>query len=258
MSAPAERALGRPTGGVAAADAKAPDGAIAACDLWRSFGRERVLRGVSLDVPPGAGLAVFGPNGCGKSTLLRVLAGLLRPARGTVRVAGDDLFAGRAARRRIGYVGHEPMLYGGLTVRENLLLYATLYGLRDGRARIDELSEMLGLTGHRDAVIARLSRGYAQRAALARALLHGPEVLLLDEPFAGLDLDAAAHLAGHLVAFRRGGGALVLATHQAAEAARAGDEARVLRNGRLSPPLRLDGLEGGAIEAWYRGGAERP
>jgi heme exporter protein A len=245
-----------PCGGLSAGNATFAPEAIAARELWRGFGRERVLRGVSLEVPPGAGLAVFGPNGSGKSTLLRVLAGLLRPARGTVVVGGDDLFAVPSARRRIGYVGHEPMLYGGLTVAENLTLYATLYGLGAARARIDALCSLLGLTKYRETVIARLSRGLAQRAAVARALLHGPAVLLLDEPFAGLDPEAAAHLSAHLDEFRRRGGALVLATHQAAEAARTAGEARLLRNGRLSPGLRLGGLDATAVETWYRGGAE--
>jgi heme ABC exporter ATP-binding subunit CcmA len=226
--------------------------AVGVQDLWRGFGRERVLRGISLDVPAGGGLAVFGPNGSGKSTLLRVLAGLLRPARGTVLIGGEDLFAAPRARRRIGYVGHEPMLYGGLTVRENLHLYAALYDLPAPRARIDEVCALLDLTRYGETVTGRLSRGLTQRAAVARALLHGPAVLLLDEPFAGLDPDAASHLAAHLDAFRRRGGALVLATHQAAEAARAADEARVLAGGRLGPPLRLSGLDPAAVDAWYR------
>jgi len=226
--------------------------AVAAREVWRGFGRERVLRGISLEVPPGAGLAVFGPNGSGKSTLLRVLAGLLRPTRGTIVVGGDDLFAMPSARRRIGYVGHEPMLYGGLTIAENLALFAVLYGMSAARGRIDEVCALWGLTPYRDTVTARLSRGLAQRAAIARALLHGPTVLLLDEPFAGLDPGAAAHLAAHLDGFRRRGGALLLATHQPAEAARTAEEARVLRNGRLGPALRLGGLDAAAVEAWYR------
>jgi heme exporter protein A len=230
--------------------------AITAHEVWRGFGRERVLRGVTVEVPPGAGLAIFGPNGSGKSTLLRVLAGLLRPARGTVLVGGDNLYGVPSARRRIGYVGHEPMLYGGLTVAENLRLFATLYGLDAVPARINTVCTLLGLRQYGDVVTARLSRGLLQRTAIARALLHAPAVLLLDEPFAGLDPDAAAHLAAHLDEFRQRGGALVLATHQAAEAARAADEARVLRNGRLSPALRLAGLDAAVIEGWYRNAGE--
>lgn len=228
-------------------------GAVGASDLWRGFGRERVLRGLSLDVPSGGGLAVFGPNGSGKSTLLRVLAGLLRPARGTVLVGGEDLFAVPGARRRLGYVGHEPMLYGGLTLRENLDLYAALYGLTAARSRIDAVCALLDLTRYRETPVGRLSRGLSQRAAVARAIVHAPAVLLLDEPFAGLDPDAATRLAAHLDGFRRGGGAVVLATHQPAEALRTADEARALAGGRLGPPLRLAGLDAAAVDAWYRG-----
>ena len=241
-----------PAGAGTEAAAAVTDAAIAARDVWRGFGRERVLRGVSLEVDIGAGLAVFGPNGSGKSTLLRVLAGLLRPARGTVLAGGEDLFAAPAARRRIGYVGHEPMLYGGLTVRENLALYAALYGLDAPRARIGEVCALFDLGRYGDTVIARLSRGLTQRVAVARALLHAPTVLLLDEPFAGLDPDAASHLAAHLEEFRRRGGAVVLATHLAGEATRAAGEARLLRNGRLGPPLRLAGLDAAAVDTWYR------
>lgn len=234
------------------ATAAAPRGAVGAADLWRGFGRERVLRGVSLEVAPGGGLAVFGPNGSGKSTLLRVLAGLLRPARGTVLVGGDDLYAVPGARRRVGYVGHEPMLYGGLTVTENLRLYAALYGLPAPRSRAGAVCGLLNLTPYGDTVVGRLSRGLAQRAAIARALLHEPAVLLLDEPFAGLDPDAASRVAAYLEDFRRRGGTLVLATHQAAEALRVASEARVLRGGRLAPPLRLAGLDAAAVDAWCR------
>lgn len=236
------------------ADAAVPRSAaaIAARDLWRGFGRERVLRGVSLDVPAGGGLAVFGANGSGKSTLLRVLAGLLRPARGTVRVAGDDPFAAPRARCRIGYVGHEPMLYGGLTIRENLHLYAALYALEAAPGRIDEVSALLDLTRYRDTVVARLSRGLVQRAAVARALLHAPDVLLLDEPFSGLDPDAAARVAAHAGAFRRAGGTVVLATHQGTDAVRLASDARLLANGRLGAPRVLAGADAESVEGWYR------
>jgi heme exporter protein A len=248
-------AAGTDTAAEAAGAASSGGEAIAARKVWRGFGRERVLRGISLAVPAGAGLAVFGPNGSGKSTLLRVLAGLLRPSRGTVVVGGENLFGTPAARRRLGYVGHEPMLYGGLTIHENLTLYATLYGLDAPEARIKEMVALFGLGRYRDTVTARLSRGLAQRAAVARALLHAPAVLLLDEPFAGLDPDATAHLAAHLDDYRGRGGAFVLATHHAGEAARAAEEARILRNGRLGGALRLKGLDAAAVDAWYRNSA---
>ena len=203
-------------------------------------------------MPAGGGVAVFGANGSGKSTLLRVLAGLLRPARGTVLVGGDDPAAAPRARRRIGYVGHEAMLYGGLTIGENLQLYAALYALEAPAARVDEVCALLDLTRYRDTVVARLSRGLMQRAAVARALLHAPDVLLLDEPFSGLDPDAAARLAEHVAAFRRGGRTVVLATHQGTDAVRLASDVRLLADGRLGAPHPLAGADAEAVEGWYR------
>jgi len=229
--------------------------AVAAADVWRGFGRERDLRGVSFELRPGESLAILGRNGSGKSTLLRVLAGLLRPGRGRVLVGGDDLFGTPHARARLGYVGHEPMLYGGLTIRENLRLYAALYGLPAPAARIDEVCALLDLGAYGGTVTARLSRGLTQRAAVARAIVHRPGVLLLDEPFAGLDPEAASRLGAHLDAFRAGGGTMVLATHHPAEAARLAGAARRLADGRLTPALLLAGLDAAAVEAWYREGA---
>jgi len=160
--------------------------AVFAEDLWRSHGRQRVLRGVSLAAPPGTCLAILGPNGSGKSTLLQILGAALRPGRGRVRIFGEDPFASPAARGRIGLVGHEAMLYGGLSVIENLRLLAALYGLRDGHGRAGRICDLLGID-RPTTPVRRLSRGVQQRAALARALLHSPAVLLLDEPFTGLD-----------------------------------------------------------------------
>jgi heme exporter protein A len=247
-----ERVSGRPADGGTHAPGETARPAVAADNVWRGFGRDRVLRGVSLGVPAGTGVAVFGPNGSGKSTLLRVLAGLLRPQHGAVAVCGEDLYASPPARRHIGFVGHEPMLYAGLTVDENLRLYAALYGIEGARGRIDEVCALVELGRDRQTPAGRLSRGLAQRAALARALLHRPAVLLLDEPFTGLDPEAAARAASHLEQFRRAGGAVIAATHQAAEALRLAGEARLLAGGRLGAPLQLGGLDAAAVDAWYR------
>ena len=224
--------------------------AVAADDLWRSYGRQRVLRGVRLAVRPGRCLAILGPNGSGKSTLLRVLGAVLRPRPGRVRIHGDDPFADPGIRRRIGFVGHEPMLYGGLSVLENLRLLAALYDLPEGPQRAARICETLGIT--RPAALVRsLSRGNLQRAALARALLHRPTVLLLDEPFSGLDLAGADDLCRILREVRRDGGAIILTTHGAAEALLVADEAAVLTAGRLSPPRALAGMDGEALRTWY-------
>jgi heme exporter protein A len=228
--------------------------AIAAEDLWRSYGRQRVLRGVSLVMPAGRCLAILGPNGSGKSTLLRVLGAVMHPRRGRVSIYGDDPFTNPSARRRIGFVGHEPMLYGGLSVIENLRLLAILYGLSDGFERAAHVCDLLGID--RPAALVRsLSRGGQQRAALARALLHRPTVLLLDEPFTGLDLGGADGLGGILREFCQDGGAILMTTHSAAEALRAADDAAVLAGGRLTAMRALTGMDPEALRSWYAAAA---
>ena len=231
-----------------------PGPALAADGVSRSYGRERVLRGATLAVEPGGGLAILGPNGSGKSTLLRVLAASLRPSEGRVEVHARDPFADPDARRAIGFVGHEPMFYGGLSAIENLRLFAALYGVVDTRARAAWACDLVGLR-RRDEPVRVLSRGLMLRAALARAIVHRPTILLLDEALSGLDLDAAARVTEFLLAFRRDGGAIVFATHHPREALRVADRAHVLVRGRLGPAQPLDGMDAAALETWYRAAA---
>src|SRR5216117_911873 len=179
-------------------------------------GRVVALDNVSFSLEAGQTLAIFGPNGAGKTTLLKVLAGLIRPDAGRATVAG-----GRGA---IGWIGHQSHLYGHLTVRENLLFWAALYRVPAAtRARrADAVMRQLGIADRAEQAVWSLSRGLAQRAAIAKALIHDPPVLLLDEPFTGLDLAAAAEFRA-LLGELRGGGApgggrvLVLATHNVDE-----------------------------------------
>ncbi len=159
----------------------------------RRYGERAALRDVTLELEAGRTLVVFGPNGAGKTTLLRLLATLLRPHAGEVRVLGRALPAdGYAVRGRIGFLGHEAMLYRELSGRENLRFYARLYGV--SRARADAVLEAVGMTGRGGDPVAELSRGMVQRLAIARAVLHEPELLLLDEPLANLDPAAAAQV----------------------------------------------------------------
>lgn len=210
---------------------------------------------MSLTAPPGRCVAILGPNGSGKSTLLGILAAALRPGRGQVRIYGEDPFTIPGVRGRIGLVGHEPMLYGGLSVTENLGLLATLYGLPDGRARAGRVCTLLGID--RPLIpVRRLSRGVQQRAALARALVHGPTVLLLDEPFTGLDPGGVDDLRRILRGFCRDGGAIVLTTHSPAEAISVADQAAVLARGRVTPPRPLEGVTVETLRAWYASAAE--
>src|SRR4051812_16274818 len=166
------------------------DPAIELAGLVRRYGEREALAGVSLTLEVGATLVVFGPNGAGKTTLLRVLATLLRPHGGEARVLGHALpDAGWAVRGRVGFLGHASLLYRDLTARENLRFHAKLHGAP--AARVEELLDAVGLRTRADDPVHTYSRGMVQRAAVARAVLHDPELLLLDEPTANLDPHAA-------------------------------------------------------------------
>jgi len=182
-------------------------------DVARSFGHVRAVRGISFSLERGQALAVFGPNGAGKTTLLRMLAGILRPDRGTIHIGGDLLLRDRAdQRRRIGLIAHQSLCYDGLTPRENLEFFARLYGLADPRAVATRSLEASGLA---DARIrsGTMSRGQQQRLAIARALLHDPDIVLLDEPFTGLDQKAAGTLREQLTRLKAEQRTVVMVTH---------------------------------------------
>src|SRR5262249_54485226 len=157
--------------------------AVVAHDLRKTFEFKPVLRGVSLSVPSGATVTLLGPNGAGKTTLLRILATLARPTAGEIAIDGLDLRRdAHVIRQRIGYLGHLPMLYDELTAEENLDFFARMYGVQDRQARVGSLLERVGLRAKAKGRVRDLSRGQTQRLALARALLHEPSLLLLDEP----------------------------------------------------------------------------
>ena len=163
---------------------------IRARGLSRSFGDKEVLHGLDLDVPRGGFLVVTGRNGAGKSTLIALIAGLLAPTEGELDV--------EVARGAIGYVAHEPLVYRELTAVENLELYGRLYRIPERRERVGMLLERFGLWEARHERVAQYSRGMGQRLALCRALLHDPELLLLDEPYGGLDREGSALLDAQL------------------------------------------------------------
>jgi heme exporter protein A len=177
---------------------------IRARALTKRYGDKRVLEQLELDVERGGFLVVTGPNGSGKTTLLRLCAGLVAPSRGELEV--------EAARSAIGFLSHEPLVYRELTPLENLELYGRLYRVRDRRERIGMLLERFGLWDERHARVGTFSRGMLQRLALCRTLLHQPELVLLDEPFAGLDAEGAELVDRELreLAGRR---TIVLSTH---------------------------------------------
>jgi heme exporter protein A len=190
---------------------------LVARNLERRFGHVVALRSVSLSVGPGEVVLLAGPNGAGKSTLLRVLAGLTRPTRGSVRVGGDELRQLPAARARIGFLSHQTLLYDDLTARENLRFAATLQGLDAADARVMDALNAAGLAQRADTRVGLLSHGTRQRLSIARATLHSPLLLLLDEPFSGLDAAAAARLRDATAAAAHAGQAVICVTHQPAD-----------------------------------------
>jgi len=208
------------------------DAAIELDGLERRYGERVALAGVSVSVPAGATLAVLGGNGAGKTTLLRVLAGLLRPHGGSARVLGAALPGGRwKLPAQVGYLGHEPLLYRELTGRENLRYHADLHGV--AHSRLEPLLAQLGVEDRADEPVRDLSRGLVQRLAIARAVLHDPPLLLLDEPRANLD-PSAAELAEPLIG-RSAGRTRVLVSHDVQGALGESDAALGLRAGRPAP-----------------------
>jgi heme exporter protein A len=223
-------------------DAQAP--AIRARGLVRAFAGVPVVAGVDLSVAAGEALVLLGPNGAGKTTLVRMLATLVRPTAGELRLFGADAGAAPPAlRRRIGYAGHESLCYPDLTAAENLAFYARLFDVPDAPARIAALLAEAGLDGAGRRAVRSFSRGMLQRLALARALLHEPDLLLLDEPWSALDPAAAEALSERLVALRTAGRALVVTTHDLARATTLATAAAVLARGRI---------------AWTGAGAQEP
>jgi len=218
----------------------AADAAVDLEQLGRAYGERVVLRDVTLRLPPGRTLAVLGPNGAGKTTLLRILATLLRPHAGRARVLGAELPRdGWAVRGRVGLLAHEPLLYRTLTARENLRFHARLHSVDAGRA--DALLAQVGLTHRADEPLRTLSRGLVQRVAICRAVLHAPELLLLDEPLANLDPGAAA--AVEPLIGRPAGVARVLISHDIEQGLAEADIVLGLRGGRpavLAPAEQLD------------------
>lgn len=225
---------------------------LAVRGLRRSYNSTVVLEDVSFDLARGSVLALFGPNGAGKTTLLRTLAGALKPEVGTIHLDGHDRSElGANWFRKVGVVSHASYLYGRLTVRENLTFYGRLFGLRDVAARVSTQLDAAGLADRAEQPARELSRGLTQRLAIARALLHDPELVLLDEPFAGLDTAAADVLTRELESLRGGQRTVLLVTHDLARGAALADHHAVLAHGRYLP-MRTHpggGADGGPV--WF-------
>lgn len=201
--------------------------------LTRAFGARRAVDGIDFALETGDCLALFGPNGAGKTTLLRMLAGLLKPTSGTARIGGVTLPGGAAVRAAVGIISHEHMLYDALTARENVEFTARLYGVRDPRDAALRALERMRMLDRADTLVRALSRGLKQRVSIARAMVHGPQVVLLDEPFTGLDAAGAAALTAMLCELKRDGAALILVTHNLSEGLELATHAAIMRDGRF-------------------------
>lgn len=213
---------------------------VIARGLVKSFGLQPVLRGLDLDVSRGEVVAVLGPNGTGKSTLLRILCGVMRPAGGSLRVLGQELFPGRPGPPAgVGYLGHEPLVYRDLTPRENLAFFASFLP-GDREERVERALSRARLEHAANRKVHLLSRGTLQRVAIARATLGDPDLLLLDEPFTGLDPTAITHLEERVAEARDGGRGVLLVSHDLAAVPRIATRAVILHRGRValdvSPP----------------------
>jgi heme exporter protein A len=221
--------------------------------LTKSFGHQVALRGVDLGVAEGEFLALFGPNGAGKTTLMRIVASLTRPTGGTVRVRGEDL--GKAAtslRRHIGLISHNPLLYGDLTPDENLRFFSRMYDLPDSTARIDAVLEQVGLAARRRDAVRTFSRGMVQRLAIARAILHDPSIMLLDEPYTGLDLQAADMLRSVLQELAASNRTVILTTHNLEQGLEMCDHAAILNRGRVAWQGSRTGIDLASMKEIYR------
>ncbi len=201
--------------------------------LTKRFGPRIALQEIDLQIEVGESVVLAGPNGAGKTTLLRILARLTRPTGGTVRIAGLDLAQDTTAlRRKIGFLSHRTLLYENLTAQQNLRFYTRLYGLAQPQRRIDTLLANVGLTARRDDLVRTFSRGMKQRLAIARAVLHEPSVLLLDEPYTGLDPLAAETLNALLKQFVAEQHTLLMTTHQITQEV-LGKRALILYQGQI-------------------------
>jgi heme ABC exporter ATP-binding subunit CcmA len=223
---------------------------VLATDLTRVYGRRRALAHVSFAARGGEVLALVGPNGAGKSTLLAILATLATPTAGEVRYGGHTAkSAGAALRAQLGWLGHDLQLYPELTARENLTFFGRLTGIDDLTARVDDALAAARLDDRGDDLVGSFSRGMRQRLALERSLLHRPRLLLLDEPFTGLDAASARGLAGRLRSLAEAGHIVILATHEVADADDVVSRALVLEGGRLIATVGGPGWRAAARDA---------
>jgi len=208
--------------------------AIVLRGVAKRFGHLTALQGIDLDVPVGVTLALFGPNGAGKTTLLRLISTLGKPTSGRMAILGTDtLNAPEQVRSQIGLISHQTLLYEDLTARENLVFYGRMYGLKDTADCARAALDAVGLLDRQHDRVRTFSRGMKQRLTIARATLHRPSILLLDEPFTGLDASARTLLSRMLEGLRQQGRTIVLVTHDLQQGLALSDRFAILNRGRI-------------------------
>ncbi len=228
------------------------DAAIRAEGLTKVFGGRRAVDDVTFAVPQGAFLSIFGPNGAGKTTLLRLLATLGRATSGQAWLMGIDVKEEPdRAREHLGLISHNSMLYPDLTAEENLMIYARLYGVEDPRSRVLELLDAVELKHRRLDVVRTFSRGMTQRLSIARALIHDPDVVFLDEPYSGLD-PHAVEIFDDLIASTRAGRTFVMVSHDLQKGFAMCTHALVLSKGRVVTFDERDSIDYGSFTDLYR------
>ncbi|MBW6469313.1 MAG: ABC transporter ATP-binding protein [Coriobacteriia bacterium] len=222
------------------------DAAVEVRDLTRTFGARKALDRVTFDLPTGAFLSIFGPNGAGKTTLVKVLTTLTAPSKGTAKVSGFDVVADAVElRSRIGLISHNPLLYPDLSAEENLVFFADMYGVPDAATRVRELLVAVELDHRRLDLVRTFSRGMLQRLSIARALLHRPKVLFLDEPYSGLD-PHAVEILDHLIEQIRADHTFVMISHDLVKGLALCSHALILAKGKVvlsAPREELDEAE---------------
>jgi len=221
-------------------------------DLSRTFGARKALDKVSFDLPEGAFLSIFGPNGAGKSTLLKVLSTLNTPSKGKASVLGFDVVEGAVElREHIGFISHNPLLYPDLTAEENLEFFAEIYCIENPKARIAELLEAVELKHRRLDLVRTFSRGMLQRLSIARALLHDPALVFLDEPYSGLD-PHAMDILDSLLARIRDGRTFVMVSHDLSKGLEHCSHALILAKGQIVLFQEKDAIDEDEFHATYR------
>ncbi len=233
-------------------EAPRSDLALEVRDLSRTFGARKALDKVSLELPKGAFLSIFGPNGAGKTTLVKVLTTLTNPSKGEARVVGYHVVEDAVElREHIGLISHNPLLYPDLTAEENLLFFADMYGLSHPASRVRELLEAVELDHRRLDPVRSFSRGMLQRLSIARALLHKPEVLFLDEPYSGLD-PHAMDILDSLIAQIRAEHTFVMISHDLAKGLELCSHALILAKGKVVFFEEKESIDDEAFGRLYR------